>query len=109
MPEPAEGFERNDDYRVLFGALSTEGSLEILRYLYAHKPSYYSLSAITARVGLERQSAEASLSAMERCHLVTKTTLETEDGSTPVYALHNNRAIVPFLFLARWLMEEDDA
>lgn len=113
LPEPPAGYEahfgNNEDYRRLFSALSLEGSLEVLRYLYGQKDSYYTASAVSARTGLEKETAERVMAALERCHLLYGTTLELENGSVPVYAAHNNQAFVPFLLFARWLMEKDDA
>lgn len=112
LPEPAVGYEANfttnEKYRLLFSALCQDGSLEILRYLYSQKENYYTAAAVAKRAGFSVETAAHSMEAMEKCHLLSSRTIETEDGSTVVYALHNNFAFAPFLYLARWLMEEND-
>lgn len=114
LPEPPAGYEAhfldNDSYQRLFSALAMEGSLEILRYLYAHKSSYYTAAAIAKRVGLAIETVTPALAAMKECHLLQSKTLELEDDAVDVYIVHDeNKGLVPMLYIARWFMEKDDA
>lgn len=113
MPEPPEGYEvhfaSNEDYRKLFSALSLEGSLELLRYLYAQKPNYYTIPAMAKRTGLPQDVVETAACAMTECNLLRHKSLELEEGTMDVYMIHDNYVLVPFLYFARWFMEKDDA
>lgn len=113
LPEPPQGygahFASDEEYRRLFSVLGREGSLEILRYLHGQEEHYYTSAALARRAGIPLQTAEDVIGDMEVCHLLTKSAIETEDGSVSVYALHNNCAFVPFLYFARWLMEEHNS
>ncbi len=113
LPEPPEGYEAhfadNEAYRKLFSALSLEGSLEILRYLYSQKANYYTIPAIVKRTGLPLDTVEKAARAMAECHLLQRKSLELEDETMDMYMIHNNMALVPFLYFARWFMEENDA
>ena len=112
MPEPAGGwtahFASMADYHRLFAALAMEGALECLLYLYTQKQRFYTAAAVARRTGQAAQTVERAFEALTGCHLLNRRELEMEEGSIPVYALHDNHAIVPFLCLARWLCEEDD-
>lgn len=113
LPEPPQGYEPNfapnEEYRQLFSALSQEGSLEILRYLYGQEANYYTTAAVAKQTGLPQQTVERSMAAMEKCQLLHQRTIETENGSVAVYSIHHNYAFAPFLYLARWLMEKNDS
>lgn len=113
LPEPPQGYESNfasnEDYRRLFSALSQKGSLEILRYLYEQKKAYYTAAAVAKRTRLPLQTVERAMEAMAQSHLFYQNTIEAEDGSVTAYSIHDNLAFVPFLYLARWLMEKDDS
>ena len=113
LPEPPAGyasqFSPTEDYRALFSVLSREGSLELLYYLYSQKDAFYTVPALSERVGLPLEQIIPILDAMEACHLLKKTTIETQAGSEPVYAPDNNYGLVPFLYMARWFMEKNFA
>ena len=113
LPEPPEGYASqlasDDEYRRLFSALSMEGSLELLRYLYGQKEAFYSIPALANRVGLPQDQVSAVVEALAQCGLLRCRSIELEEGSTDVYIIHDNAGFVPFLYLARWLMEKNDA
>lgn len=112
MPEPPNGYQSNlpdpERCRKLFAALALPGALEILLYLHGREGSFYHPSAIAKHTGLPLDDVLAALPQMADCELLKKKDLELEDGSTKVYTLHNNFSFVPFLFLARWLMQPED-
>ena len=109
LPEPPAGYASQfapaGDYRALFSVLSREGALELLYCLYSRKSAYYTVSALAHRVGLPPEQVEPILADMKQCSLVSKTTIETRVGSEPVYAMEDNGGLAPFLYMARWFME----
>ena len=52
---------------------------------------------------------EGLLPGLVDCHLLRERSLELEDGPTKVYCVHDNHGLVPFLYFARWFMEDADA
>ena len=52
---------------------------------------------------LEAPEAEVLMDALSGLNLLSKTELETEDGIIPAYLLSDEEALVPFLYLARWM------
>lgn len=113
MPEPPKGYQSNlpepERCRKLFAALALPGALEILLYLHGREGSFYHPSAIAKHTKLPLEDVLAALPKMAECELLKKKDLELEDGPTQVYTLHNNFSFVPFLFLARWVMQPEDA
>jgi len=113
IPEPPKGYQSNlpdpDRCRKLFAALALPGALEILLYLHGRDSSFYHPSAIAKHTKLPLDDVLAALPQMAECELLKKKDLELEDGPTQVYTLHNNFSFVPFLFLARWVMQPEDA
>ncbi|MDO4317371.1 MAG: helix-turn-helix transcriptional regulator [Lachnospiraceae bacterium] len=113
LPEPPKGYEQhlaeNDDYRRLFAVLSKPGALEILRFLYGKKRCFHTPAAVAKRLHLSTEETEALLKEMEGCHLVEGETLEIVEGTLSAYILHDTSALVPFLYFARWFMEQKEA
>lgn len=113
MPEPPEGYDRhlasNEEYRRLFQILSTPGALELLRYLHTQPFSYYTPSALAARVGLPADEADRLLSSLVHLNLLQSVSLELEDRSDRAYRIYDFDGLVPFLFFSRWIMTADDA
>ncbi len=113
LPEPPEGYEvhfaPNSVYRQLFSALSQEGSLEILRYLYGQETNYYTCPAVAKRTDLPLPVVEQAMAAMEGCHLLNRRSMELEDGCVDAFVLHDTRAFLPFLYFARWFATPGDA
>lgn len=113
LPEPPAGyasqFAPTENYRALFSLLSRAGALELLYYLYGQKNAFYTVPALSERTHLPMEQLAPILEDMELCHLMKKTTIETQAGSEPVYAFHDNGGLVPFLYLARWFMEKNYA
>jgi len=109
FPEPEEGWEPflpdNGLCRRLFEVLARPRCLELLEYLYSKPPMArrYTPGAIARPMGLEAPEAEALMDALSGLNLLSKTELETEDGIIPAYLLSDEEALVPFLYLARWM------
>lgn len=110
LPEPPAGYASQfappENYRTLFSILSREGALELIYYLYSRTTAYYTVTALSDRVGLSAQQTESLLETMRQCQLVSRTTIETREGAEPVYALNDNGGLIPFLYMARWFMEK---
>lgn len=113
LPEPPAGYASQfapaENYRALFSLLSRAGALELLYYLYGQKNAFYTVPALSERTHLPMEQLAPILEDMELCHLMKKTTIETQAGSEPVYAFRDNGGLVPFLYLARWFMEKNYA
>lgn len=113
LPEPAKGYEANlrdnEDYRRLFRALSRPGCLEVLRYLDGKKRKrLITISAVAKSTGLSQTAAEEAIKALAECSLLDKREIEVESGCEEVYFLNDQGALVPFLYLAQWLLEKDE-
>ncbi len=114
LPEPEGGYGANladnEQYRTLFAALALPGALELLRFLYGKKKNAaYSAEAISKASGVAPEDVQAALTAMQKCNLVSQSTVELTSGTTEIYALHSSNAFVPFLLLARWISDKTDS
>lgn len=113
LPEPPEGYDIHfaptQDYRKLFAVLAREGCLELLYFLYRKKPIFFTAAALAKQAGLPRETVEGLLPALAERHLLREQSLELENGPARVYRVHDNQGLVPFLYFARWFMEEHDA
>ena len=113
MPEPEGGYEANftdnESYRSLFSALALPGTLEILRTLYARKTGFRSARVIAKAASVPLEDVDRALAALVDCHIVKKTQVELEDAPVQVYMLNKLDPFVPFLLLARWMCDGQDA
>ena len=113
LPEPPEGYASqlvcDEEYRRLFSALAMEGSLELLRYLYGQKETFYTVPALAGRAGLPQEQAHAAAEALAQCNLLRRQSIGQEERSSDVYIIHDNWGFVPLLYLARWTMHKNDA
>lgn len=113
MPEPeggyASNFTTNEEYRAMFSALALPGALEILRTLYAHKNSFRSVKAIAKASAVPQADAERALTALAACHIIKKMEVELEDAPVQVFMLDKQDCFVPFMLLARWMCDGEEA
>lgn len=113
LPEPeggyASNFTDNKQYRTMFSALALPGALEILRRLYAHQTGYSSAKVIARASGVPIEDAERALTALTACHMIKKIDVELEDAPVQVFMLNKTDSFVPFMLLARWLCDGDEA
>ncbi|MCD8023546.1 MAG: helix-turn-helix transcriptional regulator [Lachnospiraceae bacterium] len=111
LPEPTEGYAYNladtKDYQRLFALLGQDGALKLILW-FAHKrpDTYISASAASAGSGIPSDDANRLLQEMADCGLFSGIDIEMTDGSTKAYQLTNDEALIPFLYLARWLMQQ---
>ena len=112
LPKPPEGYEVHfapkGEYRKLFSVLAQEGSLELLLFLYHQNFGYFTPSALAKQAGLPLEQVEGLLPRLVDCHLLQEQPLELDDGPGKAYCIHDNHGLVPFLYFARWFMEESD-
>ena len=111
FPEPAAGYDAffsgNEAYRLLFSALARPGSLEALLHLYSEKERFYTAEAVAKRIGFPPQEVEEILALLESAHLLAKLELELETGMVNAYKINDTGELVPFLYAARSLMQEN--
>lgn len=114
MPEPSEGYEPNlfsaGEYRTLFELLGRPGVLDILFFL--HRDLYlrsYTARALADRLGKDPEETAALLDAMAKGKLLDTQAIETERGTERIYCREENHGLIPFLFLARWLIDPSNS
>lgn len=112
FPEPKAGYAHflgtDETYRQLFAALSLPGAVALLRYFYSRKSCYYTAAALAKALGFSPEQVEEALDAMEKIHLLTRQDIVLETGEVPVWMAHDQGAVLPFLYLARILMEKGE-
>lgn len=114
MPEPTEGYEPNlfsaGEYQTLFELLGRPGALDILFFL--HRDLYvrsYTARALADRLGKDPEETSALLDAMAKGKLLDTQAIETERGTERIYCREENHGLIPFLFLARWLIDPSNS
>lgn len=111
-PEPEAGyaayFSSEEEYRKLFTVLGRPGRLALLLDLYTEKAKLYTVEAVAKRAGLENGLTGEILEDLGAVHLMDTVELEMKDGTAHAYMIHDNNALVPFLYLARCFMMKDD-
>ena len=110
-PAPEKGYKAffadNGQYRKLFAALATPGSLEVLLYMLSQKKSFFSVELLSREIGMEVKQLEQVLEAMKPFGLTENMEVETLDGTLKGYGVYRNSAYIPFLYIARYLLEEN--
>lgn len=113
FPEPERGyaasFAPDDEYRRLFLALSKPHALELLKSLYQRPPKHCTVDVIVKRLGIDGEEIRALLSEFAQLGLVRELELETENGDTKVYNINDCGGLVPFLYAAALMIEDEDA
>lgn len=112
FPEPESGwaayFLANDVYRKLFSALSRPNALELLELLYSEKEHYIVPEAAAARLGIPTSEAEEIFAQLYETHLLHRLELELASGMIYTYMINENYGLVPFLLIARCLIESNN-
>jgi len=110
-PKPEKGyahwFAPKSEYRRLFELLAKPGCLELLGYLHSRKFSYFSPDIAAKHLKMPREAIEELLDALTERHILRSVDLEVEDGEIRAYQLAEPLKLVPFLYLARCLMQSD--
>lgn len=110
-PRPKDGWAKwlapKEEYRRLFGLLAKPGCLELTEYIYNRKIGWFSSSVVTKHLQMERETVEDLLEALAELGLLSSMELELEDGETNVYEVSEPWKLIPFLMLARTLMQSE--
>lgn len=111
FPEPEAGYDAYfpspDDCRRLFAVLARPGCLEAWLLLARTKTErFHTAGGLAARMGVDLPEAESLLEAMTEAGLLTRSAIELDEEAVDVYALRHEEALVPLLYLTRWLCED---
>lgn len=110
-PAPEEGYKAyfadNEQYRKLFSALATPGCLEFLLYMLSQNQEFFSVELLSQKIGIEAKQLEQVLEEMKHFGLTRNLEVETVNGTLKAYGVYQNAAYIPFLYIARYLMEEN--
>ena len=108
-PRPEKGYEAYfasmDQYRTLFAVLSRPGCLELLEYLNSQTSRLYVPEALAAALRMPLQEVETILQELLALHVMHKKELQLADGLTSAYTLFQGTTLVPFLYMARCMMQ----
>jgi len=111
-PEPEKGygafFAENGEYREFFGVLARPNVMELLLELASEKYRFYTVSAISRRLGITKEEAEAALQALARVNLLDELEMELADGIEKTYSNRKSAYLIPLLYSARYLLQEGD-
>lgn len=111
-PKPEAGYQAffcdNDRYRSLFQVLAMPGSLEILLYLLSHRHQLATVELLAKNTGIDSAILEDVLSRMSKFSIIGSLEIETLEGTTKVYDIHENGSYIPFLYLARHMTHQAD-
>lgn len=111
FPEPAAGyaayFAANNEYRALFSTLARPDCLELLLYLYGEKEHFYTAGTLAKRLHMDAQAVEEHLAALTGVHILNSYPLELENGIVNAYIICNNESLIPLLYFARILCQND--
>lgn len=108
-PKPKDGWAKwlapKEEYRQLFGLLAKPGCLELVEYIYNRKIGWFSSSVVTKHLNIDRETVEELLEELAELRLASSMELELAEGDTKVYEVSEPWKLVPFLMLARTLMQ----
>ena len=113
MPEPEGGYEPNlfspEEYRALFEVLGRPGAMEILIYLHRRFYRYFTVYALAQHIGMTPQDTEPLLKDLAKTGLLETQTIESEHGTESIYAYSDAHGFIPFLFMARWIIDPSES
>lgn len=108
-PKPQGGYQQyfadNEEYRRFFAMLAMPGVLEIMIYMLGHEGRYLTAEVIARAVSLGVEQAETILEKLREFKLVYSVEICTVDGVTKAYGIVSDGSYVPFLYLARCLLQ----
>ena len=87
--------------------MAKPGCLELVEYIYNRKIGWFSASVVTKHLQMAREDVEKLLKALAELELVSSMELELEEGDTKVYEVSEPWKLIPFLMLARTLMQSE--
>lgn len=108
-PKPQAGYRAyfgdNEQYREFFAALAIPGTLEILLYMLSSDRRYSTVELLAKNTGMDTAQLTEVLEKLETFHIMFSLEIDTLEGTTKVYYVYENGSYVPFLYLARYLMQ----
>ncbi|MCM1049013.1 MAG: helix-turn-helix domain-containing protein [Clostridiales bacterium] len=108
-PEPKTGYAAwlasKEEYRQLFSLLAKPGCLELLEDLYSRKIRYYVPEMVSKQSGLPIGQVRELLDELTECNILQVLELELTEGEVRAYQLTEPLAFVPFLYMARALIQ----
>lgn len=108
-PEPEAGYAAylapKSEYRKLFQLLARPGCLELIEYIYSEKNNYFVPEVAAKQTDMPPQQVKELLQAMDERKLVRSMQLELTEGTVTAYIGADPIGMVPFLYLARSMME----
>lgn len=108
-PKPEKGysafFSGNDSYRELFSTLALPGCLELMEYMLGRTEKLFAAETLAKGMEQETAAVEELLERLEKVNLMGSIEVALPTGLTKIYQIKDDGAIVPFLYLARALMD----
>lgn len=109
-PKPEKGynayFADKEAYRKFFGVLSMPHVLEMLEFLLSEKTRLFTSELLAQKLSADIKEIEGTLEKMQECHLVYSTAFGTVGGLSKIYGSNLDSAYIPFLYLARCILED---
>lgn len=110
-PRPEKGYDAyfapRDLYRKMFAVLSRPGCLELMEYLHSQKFRMYVPENLARVLNLPLEEVRTILDELCELHIVRKEELQLEEKISNAYYQYNSVELVPFLYMARCLMQAD--
>lgn len=110
-PRPEKGYDAyfapRDLYRKMFAVLSRPGCLELMEYLHSQKFRMYVPENLARVLNLPLEEVRTILDELCELHIVRKEELQLEEKISNAYYQYNSVELVPFLYMARCLMQTD--
>ena len=110
-PRPRGGWAQwlapKEEYRKLFAVLAKPGCLELVECIWRWRIVWFSPNVAAKRAGMDRETVEELLEDLAERRMLTSMELELEEGETRVYKVVEPWKLIPFLMLARTMMQYD--
>lgn len=110
-PRPEKGysayFADNDSYRKLFSMLAYPGCLELMEYMLGRSERLFAAQTLANGMGAELSVVEEQLEKLESVNIMGSIEVVLPTGLTKIYQVKDDGSIVPFLYLARALLQGD--
>ncbi len=108
-PEPEAGYDAylapKNEYRKLFQLLARPGCLELIEYMYSKKVHYFVPDVAAKQMGMPLQQVKELLEAMDEMRMVWSIQMELTEGTVTAYQITEHVGMVPFLYIARCVMQ----
>jgi len=108
-PRPKKGYDAyfapRDLYRRFFQVLARPGCLELLEYLHSQKFRLYVPETIARTLHMPVEEILPILDELCEFHVIRKEELQLEETVTHAYYPYTNVELVPFLYMARCMMQ----